>query len=197
MLRSKLHNYNIILASQSPRRKGLLSEIGIIYSTAVDHNLDESYPDGLDKFQIPVHLSEKKSSVYGQLSGNDLLITADTIVWMEGEVIGKPAGADEAVTMLRKLSGRMHEVITGVTLRTKDKMQSFHSLTEVFFADLSEEEIDHYVKKYKPYDKAGAYGIQEWIGYVGVERINGSYQNVMGLPVQKLYRVLEDFIEEA
>ena len=194
MLEEKLKKYNIILASQSPRRQSLLKELGIAFSVSDDHKLDETYPDNLDKFQIPVYLSKLKSDTYSDLNENDLLITADTIVWLKDHVIGKPLNFGDAVNMLKKLSGNMHEVITGVTLRTKTQTQSFYSHTEVFFAPLSVAEIEYYVNHFKPYDKAGAYGIQEWIGYVAIERINGSYHNVMGLPIQKLYNELESFI---
>jgi septum formation protein len=195
MLENKLHKYNIILASQSPRRQSLLKELGFTFQVSENHNLDEFYPENLDKFQIPVYLSESKSSAYGNLNGNDLLITADTIVWLKDHVIGKPSDFREAVNILLNLSENMHEVITGVTLRTRSRVHSFYSHTEVYFAKISKSEIDYYVRKFKPYDKAGAYGIQEWIGFVAIEKINGSFHNVMGLPIQKLYRVLEDFIE--
>lgn len=194
MLADKLRNHNVILASQSPRRNSLLNELGINFSVAEDHNLDETYPSHLNKFQIPVYLSELKSQSYGELKENDILITADTIVWMVDHVINKPSDFNDAVKILSRLSGNMHEVITGVTLRTFSRLHSFYSHTEVYFANLSDAEINYYLKTFKPYDKAGAYGIQEWIGYVAIEKINGSYFNVMGLPVQKLYRVLKEFI---
>ena len=195
MLQDRLDKYNIILASRSPRRKSLLKELGIRFKVVHIRDDGEEFPSHLDKFQIPVYISEKKSDSYGSLGDNDLLITADTIVWMEGQVINKPADYQDAVRILRCISGNMHEVITGVTLRTRDDKYSFTSHTEVFFSELSEEEIQFYVTNYTPYDKAGAYGIQEWIGYIGIEKINGSYFNVMGLPVQKLYRVLEEFLK--
>jgi septum formation protein len=195
MLADKLRNFNVILASQSPRRNSLLNELGINFSVPEDHKLDETYPTHLNKFQIPVYLSELKSKSYGELQKKDLLITADTIVWMGDHVINKPSDFQDAVSILTRLSGNMHEVITGVTIRTNSDFRSFYSHTEVYFANLSEAEIDYYVNTFKPYDKAGAYGIQEWIGYVAIEKINGSYFNVMGLPVQKLYRILEEFIK--
>lgn len=191
MLNDKLGKYNLILASRSPRRKTLLEGLGIKFRIAELPDFDEDYPQYLDKFQIPVYLSECKSNLYGKLDPNDVLITADTIVWMNDHVINKPADYQDAVRILRDLSGNMHEVITGVTLRMVDFLYSFHSHTEVFFSKLSDEEINFYITNFNPYDKAGAYGIQEWIGYVGIEKISGSYFNVMGLPVQKLYRVLE------
>ena len=201
-------NYKIVLASNSPRRKELLAGLGFDYEVRTLQGLDESYPEGLSMEEIPQYISRKKAAAY-TLQSDELLITADTIVYLDGEVLGKPADEAEAKQMLRKLSGKTHQVVTGVTLKTplnlplkgrlaeQDSLPSregrggssisFASVSQVTFAQLSEAEIDHYVTHYRPLDKAGAYGIQEWIGYIGVTRIEGSYFNVMGLPVQRLY----------
>ncbi|MBQ9294106.1 MAG: septum formation protein Maf [Bacteroidaceae bacterium] len=176
----------IILASNSPRRKELLAGLGFEFEVRTLKGLDESYPEGLSMEEIPQYISRKKAAAY-TLNPDELLITADTIVYLDGEVLGKPADEAEAKQMLRKLSGKTHQVVTGVTLSTTEMQHSFASVSQVTFAQLSEAEIDHYVTHYRPLDKAGAYGIQEWIGYIGVTRIEGSYFNVMGLPVQRLY----------
>ena len=187
----------IILASNSPRRRELLTGLGWEYEVRTLPGLDESYPEGLPMEEIPQYISRKKATAYS-LEPDELLITADTIVYLEGEVLGKPADEEEARQMLCKLSGKTHQVVTGVTLtflnedsRLKDEgsiiHHSFASVSQVTFAQLSEAEIDYYVTHYHPLDKAGAYGIQEWIGYIGVTSIEGSYFNVMGLPVQRLY----------
>ena len=184
----------IVLASNSPRRRELLSGLGLEYEVRTLQGLDESYPDGLSMEEIPQYISRKKAAAY-MLDEDELLITADTIVWLDGEVLGKPADEEEARQMLRKLSGKTHQVITGVTLAYNEqctmnneiKQHSFASVSQVTFAQLSDAEIDYYVTHYHPLDKAGAYGIQEWIGYIGVTCIEGSYFNVMGLPVQRLY----------
>ena len=180
----------IILASNSPRRRELLSGLGLEYEVRTLSGLDESYPDGLPMEEIPQYISRKKAAAYA-LAPDELLITADTIVYLDGEVLGKPADEEEAKQMLRKLSGKTHQVVTGVTLTLINEesliQHSFASVSQVTFAQLSEAEIDYYVTRYHPLDKAGAYGIQEWIGYIGVTSIEGSYFNVMGLPVQRLY----------
>jgi septum formation protein len=194
MLAEKLRNYTLVLASQSPRRMKLLEEAGIPFRLAIPGEIEENYPDGLGKFQIPLYLAQKKSIAYGDISDKEILITADTIVWLKNRVINKPADAQDAFEMLTSLSGNMHEVVTGVCLRKNFETRTFYSHSEVYFSKLSSEEITHYIDTFKPYDKAGGYGIQEWIGYIGIEKINGSYFNVMGLPVQKLYRELELFI---
>ena len=191
-LNSQLSTLNVILGSQSPRRKELLGGLDIEFTTKVIPGLEETYPDTLQGEEIPVYLAEQKADAY-TLEDNDLLITADTIVWLDGRVYGKPADEAEAREMLRSLSGKTHDVITGVCVRTNKKNVSFASTTKVRFAKLTEEEIEHYVNKYRPMDKAGSYGVQEWIGYIGVEHIEGSYFNVMGLPIQKLYTVLKEF----
>lgn len=188
-------DYHIILASNSPRRRELLSGLGLDYEVRTLSGIDESYPETLQGEEIPVYISSKKASAYlDTLKDNELLITADTIVWLDGRVLGKPADEEEACRMLRDLSGRTHQVITGVTLATTTFQRSFASVSQVTFATLSEEEIKYYVSHYRPMDKAGSYGVQEWIGFIGVERIEGSYFNVMGLPVQRLYRELKGLI---
>lgn len=186
-------DYHIILASNSPRRRELLSGLGLDYEVRTLPGIDESYPDTLQGEEIPVYISSKKASAYlDALKNNELLITADTIVWLDGRVLGKPADEDEARQMLRDISGKTHQVITGVTLATTTFQKSFASVSQVTFASLTEEEISYYVTHYHPMDKAGSYGVQEWIGFIGVERIEGSYFNVMGLPVQRLYRELKE-----
>ncbi|MBQ8720756.1 MAG: septum formation protein Maf [Paludibacteraceae bacterium] len=191
-MNSQLSTFNIILGSQSPRRKELLAGLDIEFTTKVIPGLEETYPDTLQGEEIPIYLAEQKADAY-TLEDNDLLITADTIVWLNGHVYGKPANEAEAREMLRSLSGKTHDVITGVCVRTNKNNVSFASTTKVRFAELTDAEIEHYVNKYRPMDKAGAYGIQEWIGYIGVEHIEGSYFNVMGLPIQRLYTVLKEF----
>jgi len=187
-----LKKYNVILASNSPRRKELLSGLGIEYSIKVLSGIEELYPDFLRKEDIPIYISREKASAYlSSMSENDLIITADTIVWVNGEVLGKPENEDEARCMLHQLSGKIHEVITGVSLTTKSFQHSFSSVSKVKFAKLTNEEIDYYIVNYHPMDKAGAYGVQEWIGFVGVENIKGSFYNIMGLPIQKLYNELK------
>jgi len=190
MIPKNLENYRIVLASKSPRRQQLLADLGIDFETEI-HEVDEVFPEGLPMEEIPQYLARLKAEPFVEtLKEKDLVITSDTIVYVDGEVLGKPADYEEAVAMLQKLSGRRHEVVTGVCLTSTTKDVSFASVTDVFFKELSQEEIDYYITHYKPYDKAGAYGIQEWIGYIGIERIEGSYFNVMGLPVQHLYEEL-------
>lgn len=182
-----LDKYNIILASNSPRRKELLSQLGIPFTVKTLQGIDESFPPNQDCVQTALYIVRQKSSAYRSIiEKNDLVITADTIVCIDHEVLGKPMDADEARCMLRKLSGRQHEVITAVGIDTVGTHQEFAVSTTVHFAELSDEIISFYIDNYKPFDKAGAYGIQEWIGYVGVEQIEGSFFNVMGLPVQRL-----------
>ena len=186
--------WSIILASNSPRRKELLAELGIDYEVRTLPDIDESYPAHLQGGDIPLYISKEKADAYKpMLQPGELIITADTIVWLNGEVLGKPHDREDAISMLHKLSGKTHEVFTGVTLTTTEKQHSFYAETKVSFAQLSDEEIVYYVDKYQPFDKAGSYGVQEWIGFIGVERIEGSYFNVMGLPVQRLYRELKNF----
>lgn len=187
-----LKKYNIVLASNSPRRKELMSGLGIDYVVKTLQDVDESYPDTLQGTEIPAYISQEKADAYKSLiQPDELLITADTIVWLNGEVLGKPKDREGAMNMLRKLSGTSHQVITGVCLTTGHWQKSFTAVTDVTFAVLTEEEIIYYVDKYVPMDKAGAYGVQEWIGFIGVESISGSYFNVMGLPVQRLYQELK------
>lgn len=187
-----LFKYHIILASNSPRRKELLAGLGLPYEVRVLADIDESYPAMLCGEDIPLYISKKKAEAYIEtLQPDELLVTADTIVWLDGQVLGKPADEAEARAMLHALSGKTHQVITGVTLATAERTKSFASVSEVTFAPLTDAEIDYYIAHYHPMDKAGSYGIQEWIGFIGVERIEGSYFNVMGLPVQRLYRELK------
>lgn len=182
-----LPKYNYILASKSPRRQELIHSLGIEFSIEI-REVEENFPAELYREEIPVFLAELKAKPFrGTLSENDLLITADTIVWLDGEVFGKPADRDDAFSILRKLSGKEHQVISGVCLTGKEKQISFFSMSNVSFRELSDKEIWFYIDEFKPYDKAGAYGIQEWIGYIGITHIEGSFYNVMGLPVQQLY----------
>ena len=184
--------YRIILGSNSPRRRELLAGLDLSFDVHVIPGLEENYPDSLQPQEIPVFLSKQKAEAYlSTLEDQVLLITADTIVWNETEVIGKPKDREDAIRMLRSLSGHEHQVVTGVCLTTTKKQETFSVVSSVRFASLTDEEIIYYVDKYKPFDKAGAYGIQEWIGYVGVESISGSFYNVMGLPVQRLYQELK------
>lgn len=182
----------LILASNSPRRRELLSGLGLDFEVRVLQGIDESYPADLREGDIPLFISRAKAQAYlSTLSEDELLITADTIVWLDGEVLEKPKDEADACRMLRELSGKTHQVFTGVCLTTKEKQVAFSCRTDVTFARLDEEEIKHYVNTYRPLDKAGAYGVQEWIGYIGVERVEGSYFNVVGLPVQRLYQALK------
>ena len=191
---SHLNKYHIILASASPRRRQLLSGLGIDFEVRTLAGIDESYPDHLQGEAIAAYISKAKAEAYrATLAPNDLVITADTIVSVDGNVLGKPANEAEAHQMLQLLSGRTHEVVTGVTLMTKSQQQTFTATTSVTSAPPTEAEITHYVTHYRPLDKAGAYGIQEWIGMIAVESIQGSYFNVMGLPVQRLYKALRDW----
>lgn len=191
---SHLNKYHIILASASPRRRQLLSGLGIDFEVRTLAGIDESYPDHLQGEAIAAYISKAKAEAYrATLAPNDLVITADTIVSVDGNVLGKPANEAEAHQMLQLLSGRTHKVVTGVTLMTKSQQQTFTATTSVTFAPLTEAEITHYITHYRPLDKAGAYGIQEWIGMIAVESIQGSYFNVMGLPVQRLYKALRDW----
>lgn len=187
-----LKKYKVILASNSPRRKELLSGLGLEYEVKVMPGIDETYPDTLPTEEVPVYIAREKAEAYRKsIAEDELIITADTVVCIDGEVLGKPADEAEAYAMLRKLAGRTHLVITGVCLTTAQFQKSFATVTEVTFDQLTDEEISFYVEKYRPFDKAGAYGVQEWIGYVGVTGMNGSFYNVMGLPVQRLYQELK------
>lgn len=196
MLADKLKKYRIILGSLSPRRQALLKELGIDFEVLANNEIEETWPPGLTKEQIPVYLAELKAGhIMPEVPENTLLITADTIVWLNGRVIGKPVDKPDAVRILKELSGAVHEVITGVCMRSGNRKRTFTASSLVYFAKLSDDEIDYYLENYQPFDKAGAYGIQEWIGYIGLEKIEGSYFNVMGLPVQKLYTELKSFIK--
>jgi len=189
-----LTKYQIILGSASPRRKELLAGLGLDFEVRPVAGLDESYPSACQGEEIPVHITQNKARAYQkELKDTDLLITADTIVWIEGKVLGKPADKEEAITMLKQLSGKKHQVITGVCITTKNKQKVFSVTSEVQFSELTHDEIIWYVDTFAPYDKAGSYGIQEWIGYIGVESIRGSFYNVMGLPIQRLYQELKNF----
>lgn len=190
-----LKKYKVILASNSPRRKELLSGLGIDYEVRTLPDVDESYPESLQGADIPLYISQGKADAYrALLQPGELMITADTIVWLDGRVLGKPKDREDALQMLRDMSGRTHEVFTGVCITTTDWQRSFAAQTEVRFAQLTEEEITYYVDRYQPMDKAGSYGVQEWIGFIGVENISGSYFNIMGLPVQRLYRELKAIV---
>ncbi len=185
MVTDHLKDYHIILASNSPRRRELLSGLDLVYEVRVLPDIDESYPENLSKEEIPVYIARKKAAAYKSLiATNDLLITADTIVWLNGKVYGKPTDKADAQQMLRALSGQTHEVLTGVCIADKTKEKSFCAISKVKFAELEEDEIIYYIDKYKPTDKAGSYGVQEWIGYIGVESIEGSFYNVMGFACQ-------------
>ena len=186
-------DYQIVLASNSPRRKELLAGLDVPFTVKVVEGIDESYPADLPVMDIAQYIATKKAAAYqGDMKDNELVITADTIVVLGGDVLGKPKTLDEAKQMLYALSGKTHHVATGFCLTTKERQKSFSVVTDVTFKKLTDSEIDYYVEHYKPLDKAGAYGIQEWIGHIGVSHINGSYFNVMGLPVQRIYQEMQD-----
>lgn len=188
-----LKQYKIVLCSNSPRRKELLKGLGLNFQTRIIDGIDESYDKSLPGEDIAKMISEKKAESYkATMSSDELIITADTIVYVDGEVLGKPQNKIDAARMLKMISGKCHDVITGVCLLTSNKRISFSVKTKVSFAQITDDEISLYIENYKPYDKAGAYGIQEWIGYIGVDSIQGSYFNVMGLPVQRLYSELKN-----
>lgn len=187
-----LEKYKVILASGSPRRRELMAGLGVNYEVRILPDVDESYPDTLQGEEIPLYIAKEKADAYiPMMQLDELIITADTIVWLDGKVLGKPRDREDALQMLRTMSGRTHEVFTGVCITTTDWQRSFTAQTEVRFATLSEDEIIYYVDNFKPMDKAGAYGVQEWIGFIGVENISGSYYNIMGLPVQRIYNELK------
>ena len=181
--------YKIILASHSPRRQELLRGLDVSFEVKVKEGIPEDYSADLDTVEIPKFIAQKKAAAY-EMAQDELLITADTVVVLGRHVMGKPADADHARRMLRELSGKTHHVVTGVCLKTASEQRAFSVVTNVTFKELSDAEIDYYVEKYQPFDKAGAYGIQEWIGYIGVTKLEGSYFNVMGLPVQRIYEEL-------
>ncbi|MBQ8451102.1 MAG: septum formation protein Maf [Bacteroidaceae bacterium] len=187
-----IKDYKIILASASPRRRELLTGLDLDFVVKSLPDVDESFPDTLVGGEIPLYISKKKADAYRPSMGDDeLVITADTIVWLDGKALGKPVDEADARRMLHNMSGKTHAVFTGVTITTKAEQRSFVAQSNVSFAVLTDDEVDYYIQKYKPMDKAGAYGAQEWIGYIGMENIEGSYFNVMGLPVQRLYSELK------
>lgn len=197
LLHEKLQPYRLLLASQSPRRRELIAGSGIPFTLTEKYACEEHYPATLAAEEVPAYLSRLKSEAYPTpLAENDILLTADTVVILDGEVLGKPKDREDALRMVARLAGNRHTVVTGVTLRTSERIETFSSESDVWFRALSAEEIAYYVDTYRPFDKAGSYGIQEWIGYVGIERIDGSFYNVMGLPIQRLYVELEKFIND-
>ncbi|MBR1388591.1 MAG: septum formation protein Maf [Prevotella sp.] len=190
----KSEKFKIILASQSPRRRELLAGLGIPFEVRVIEDIDEHFPEQLPASETALYIAKRKAEAYrGQIADDELIITADTVVIVGDEILGKPADEADALRMLRLLSGRTHQVTTGVCLMTTKMQRSFDVTTDVTFKTLTDEEIMYYVNRYKPFDKAGAYGIQEWIGYIGVTGLHGSYYNVMGLPVQRIYTELQAF----
>ena len=193
MILEHLDNYAVVLASKSPRRQELLKGMGVRF-TCVTKEIPEDYPE-MPLTKVPEYLSRQKSLGFAddELPDNYLLITADTVVIAEGTILGKPTDRDDAFRMIRILSGKTHHVVTGVTVRSKTKIKTFAAKSKVTFATLDEEEMAYYIDTFKPYDKAGAYGIQEWIGYIGIAGLNGSFYNVMGLPTRKLYQTLKNF----
>lgn len=189
-----LKKYRIILGSASPRRQELLRGIDIPFEV-ISKDVDESFPPSMTGVGIPMYLAEKKANAFSEMITDDtMVITADTIVLLEGKVLGKPADKESAKKMLNQLSGKTHQVITGVCITTKMRRRTFHTVSEVRFAHLNEVEINYYLEHYAPYDKAGSYGVQEWIGFIAVEQITGSYFNVMGLPIQRLYNELKRWV---
>ena len=189
MLKEKLKNYNIILASKSPRRQQFFKDLNIDFTIKLKE-VEELYPQKLKGIEITDYLANLKAKAYKNLKDNDLLITSDTIVWLENKALGKPKNYHEAFVMLKNLSGKKHEVITSISIKNKKFQKIINDITTVFFKKLSDKEINYYINNYKPFDKAGAYGIQEWIGFIAIDKIEGSYFNVVGLPVHKLYKEL-------
>jgi septum formation protein len=194
MVADHLDKFRIILASSSPRRQQLLKETGLQFDIVVKE-YPETFPEGLDGKTVAEYISHQKAILFrGELSDNEIVITADTIVWCNNKILGKPVDYDDAFRILREISGNTHEVITGVTLLSSIREKTFSVSTRVTFDALTDEEIDYYIKEFRPYDKAGAYGIQEWIGLVACSAIEGSYFNVVGLPVHTLYKELQEFV---
>lgn len=191
MLKNKLKEKNIILASASPRRRELLSGLDFDFKIEV-REVDETPPENLKGAEITDFIVRKKASAFDDLKDNDILITSDTLVLLDDEILGKPKNEEEAKRMLKKISGKKHQVITSVCLTTNQNQQTIHDSTDVYFRELSDKEIDYYVDSYQPFDKAGSYGIQEWIGFIGVEKIDGCFFNVMGLPLRLVYDVLNN-----
>jgi septum formation protein len=194
MLINNLKDYKIILASQSPRRKALLKGLDLTYETRLIPDIDETFPDSMAGSEVPLFLAKRKAQAY-KLNKNEILLTADTVVLLEDKILNKPQDEQDARQMLESLSGKKHEVVTGVCLTSTEKQKAFSCSSFVFFKTLSAEEIDYYLINYKPFDKAGAYGIQEWIGFAAIDRIEGSYFNIMGLPVHLVYTELTRFIQ--
>lgn len=196
ILNELIKSKRIILASASPRRKELMEGLGLNFTIDTRNNFQEIVPDSLDVNLVPEYLAKGKSyGFHRELEDDEIVITADTMVLCNGQILGKPSDKSNAMQMLKMLQNNTHTVITGVCIRSRDKEESFSVTTKVFFNELSDEELDYYIENYRPYDKAGAYGVQEWIGYVGINRIEGSYFNVMGLPVQRLYCELQRFLK--
>lgn len=185
--------YSLVLASNSPRRQQLLRDMGLSFSVKTK-DVPEDFSADMPVEEVPVYLARKKALAFAGEIGDELFLTADTVVIIGGAILNKPQDKEEAFAMLSRLSGKMHLVITGVCLYTKENVVTFSDMTEVYFKELSPEEINYYIDTYKPYDKAGAYGAQEWMGMIGVEKIVGSYFNVMGLPVHKVYECLRGFV---
>jgi len=198
LLQEKLRTRRLLLASQSPRRRELLTGSGLPYTSVPKYPCEERYPETLPADEVPLFLSRLKSEAYPEpLAPEEILLTADTVVIVGGRVLGKPCDRADAERMLHDLSGNRHTVVTGVTLRDTARIHTFGARSEVWFRRLTDEEIGYYVDTYRPYDKAGSYGVQEWIGYVAIERIDGSFYNVMGLPIQKVYTELEKFLDRS
>jgi septum formation protein len=194
----ELEKYRILLGSQSPRRQYLLKELGIKFDVKLKHMAEEVYPENLQKEEIPLYLAKAKADSFDdELDEKTIVITADTIVWKDGTVLQKPRNEKESYEILKSLSGKMHQVYTGVCIRSLTRKHAFTSHTKVYFKELTDKEIWYYIDKFEPFDKAGSYGIQEWLGYIGVEKIEGSFFNVMGLPVQKVYVELMKFIKNS
>jgi len=189
ILQEKYNDYQIILASNSPRRKQFLTDLGLAF-TIKPANVNEEYPSQLKGKDIALYIAQQKASVFNNLDANELIITCDTIVWIDDVALGKPENSEDAKQMLQQLSGKTHEVISAVCIKSNPKEHLFYDVTEVTFNTLNSLDIDYYVDTFKPFDKAGSYGIQEWIGLIGIEKINGSYTNVVGMPMEKLYNEL-------
>lgn len=192
MLREKLKNYNIILASGSPRRQQFFKDLDLDFTIEV-REIEETYPSHLQRSDITDYLAQLKASVFNDLSEKDVVITSDTIVWKDGKAIGKPSDMEDAFEMLKNLSGAMHEVITSVCFTGKNFQKTISDTTRVWFKELTDPEISYYLTKYEPFDKAGGYGIQDWIGFIAIEKLEGSYFNVMGLPTRLVYKTLMEF----
>lgn len=191
MINKRLQDFRIVLASGSPRRQYLLKELGLDFQI-IPTDVREAYPEGISPLAVAIFLAEMKADSFdtSRMDDRTIIIAADTIVSLEGEILGKPGNYKEAMIMLEKLSGKQHDVVTGVCIKSRNKRNSFHAISKVYFKDLSGEEIEYYIDNFRPFDKAGGYGIQEWIGYIGISRIEGSFFNVMGLPVKEVYEEL-------